>query len=91
MLAACGPRQPIVRTDVVEVEKPVYKPLDKRLTTAVAEPAPPPANCIDAKTQKPTVCNNDLLNAYDAMRAWGRLGWGKIKEILDLQPKEPTK
>jgi len=44
---------------VVEVPVPAYRPLDRTLTTPIAEPAPPPQNC--AFKGKPAWCALDAL------------------------------
>lgn len=85
LLAACG-RDPLVKSEVVYVDKEVFVPLDPTLTTVLPEPPPPAFKCKDARGA-PTVCNRDHANYTDAVRAWGRKGWNKVKEIKDLQPK----
>lgn len=80
------PKPGLVKTDTVEVEVPVQKRLPERLITVEPEPKKPPLNCRDASGRK-TVCHKDEANYIDAVRAWGRVLAGKIREIAGLQPK----
>lgn len=87
-LMACG--RELVRTETVEVEVPAVQPLDPVLTTVAAEPAPPPRHCRDA-SGRATVCNRHLVDAYEAVRAWGRGLADQVRKIAGLQPpKEPS-
>jgi hypothetical protein len=84
-LAACG-RDPLVKSEVVYVDKPVWKPLDPALTRDIPEPAAPAFKCKDARGAA-TVCNRDSVNYTEAVRTWGRKLQQKIKEIRELQPE----
>lgn len=73
-----------MRTETVEVEKLVYKPLEKRLTATEPKPARPPNNCVVDGV--PTLCNKELadwLLQYDA--ALTRIN-ARMFEIDGLQP-----
>lgn len=74
-LTACGTK-PAVRTQLVEVQVPVYVPVPDELT----EPEPEPVLPAD-----PT--NADLADYADALRAWGRAAYGKLRRIRGLQPQ----
>lgn len=84
MLAACG-RDPLVKTEIVYVDKEVWKPLDAELVKDIPEPAAPAFKCKDTRGQ-PTVCNRDHANYTEALRTWGRKMRQKLKEIRELQP-----
>ena len=61
MLTACGAaRQPLVRTEIVEVPVVRYAALPLALTEPLAKPAPPPQNCRD-RQGRPAVCALDGL------------------------------
>ena len=85
-LTSCS-RTPIVRTETVEVPVPVLVPLKPDLTAQVPEPAYPPRRCVDPVNGRATVCNGDVADYIDALRAWGRGGFSKLRAILELQPK----
>lgn len=89
-LTSCS-GQPIVRTETVEVPVPVLTPLDPDLTAQIPEPAPPPRACVDPVAKRATVCNPDLADYVDAVRAWGRSGYAKLARILELQPEPPAR
>jgi len=88
-LTACSGQRQIVRTETVEVKVPVYVPLPGALTALDAEPPPPPRRCTDPQAGLPTVCNKDAADYLEAVRAWGRAGWGRVADIGKLQPAEP--
>lgn len=76
-LTACGASNRVsVRTETVEVPTPVA--LDKRLTTAPAEPELLP----------PDALNRDLAAKEAELRAWGRRMVALLDEIAGLQPKD---
>lgn len=61
MLTACGAsRQPLVRTEIVEVPVTQYVPLSEALTDPLPYLAPPPRNC-RYRDGKPAVCALDGL------------------------------
>ena len=75
-LTACG--KTIVRTETVEVEKPVIVPVPSPLTETPPEPDLPPG----------AVTNDDLADLIDRLRMWGRDLAGKLKQIREL-PEKP--
>lgn len=76
-MTACGTGTRVTtRTETVEV--PTLVALDKRLTTAPAEPDLLPA---DAR-------NRDLAAKEGELRAWGRRMVALLDEIAGLQPKD---
>lgn len=76
-LTACGETvRTTTRTETVEVPTPVA--LDKRLTTAPAEPELLP----------PDARNRDLAAKEAELRAWGRRMVAMLNEIAGLQPKD---
>ena len=61
LLSACGAmRQPLVRTELVEVPVTQYAPLPAALTEPLPAPAMPPRNCF-YKNGTPAVCALDGL------------------------------
>lgn len=58
---------------------PVVQRIDPALTRVPAEPAPPARHCMEAG--KPTVCNGDLVDNFDAWRAWGRGLAARLRNI----------
>lgn len=76
-LPGCA-NKPVVRTETVTVKVPVQVALDKRLTEQEPEP----------KLAGNVVTNDDLTSYIDALKAWGRAGWGRVKKIAELQPKD---
>jgi len=76
-LTACGATRQIVKTETVEVKVPVYVPLPRAMTEEEAEPAVPAAG---ATTEA-------LVQYLEDVRAWGRRGWGKVREIRAVQPE----
>ena len=87
LIGCSATREPIVRTETVKVEVPVFVPLPDALTAPVAEPAAPPRDKIDPETGRPTISNEAAAEYLEALRAWGRLGWKKLEAILAKQPK----
>jgi len=73
----CASKEPLVRTETVEVKVPVYVRLDPKLTAVPAEPDLPAG----------PVTNDDIASLVDALRAWGRDMAGKLRKIEGLQPK----
>jgi hypothetical protein len=60
-LTACGAaRQPLIRTEIVELPVVTYAALPSALTEALAKPSAPPRNCRDQRGQ-PAVCAFDGL------------------------------
>lgn len=76
LLGACASREPLIRTETVEVKVPTYVALDKKLTAVPDEPDLPAG----------PVTNDDVASLVDALRAWGRDMAGKLREIEKLQP-----
>ena len=61
LLTACGAaRQPLVRTELIDVPTNHYIPLPASLTAPLPYPAPPVANCKDLQ-KRPAVCAEDGL------------------------------
>ncbi len=61
LLTACGAvRQPLVRTELIDVPTDHYIPLPVALTVPLPYPAPPAAKCRDAQ-KRPAVCAEDGL------------------------------
>lgn len=61
MLTACGAsRQPLVRTEIVEVPVTQYVPLSESLTAPLPILEPPPRNC-RYRDGRPAVCALDGL------------------------------
>lgn len=59
-LTACGARQPLVRTELIDVPVDRYIALPEALTAPLPYPAPPSANCSD-RQGRPAVCAEDGL------------------------------
>lgn len=72
--------KPIVRTQTVEVEKPVIVDVPAGMTTQEPEP----------QLQAGDVVNNDLTDYIDALKAWGRLAYCKLEKIANLGPGADT-
>lgn len=85
MLASCGQKRAIVRTETVTVYVPTYKALDPALTAVAPEPAPPPALCRFDGQNVP--CLEGVYDELEQLRAWGRGMAGKLHEIRGLQPQ----
>lgn len=75
-MTACGPTRQIVKPEIVEVQVPVYVPLRAELTALEPEPDVP----------APGADNEALTRYLEDVRAWGRRGWGKVREIGVVQP-----
>lgn len=77
LLGACASKEPLIRTETVEVKVPVLVRLDPKLTTVPPEPDLPAG----------PVTNDNVASLVDALRAWGRDMAGKLRRIEALQPK----
>ena len=75
-LTSCG--KAILRTETVDVEKPVIVPVPPTLTHVDPEPALPPGE----------LTNDDLADMIDRLRAWGRGLAGKLRQIQSLPAVE---
>lgn len=66
LLAACGAtKQPLIRTEIVEVPVIRYRPLPATLTESLPRPATPPRSC-KHRDGRPAVCALDgLLQIMD--------------------------
>lgn len=71
-----------MRTEVVEVQVPVAEKVDPSLTRVDPEPAPPGRHCLDGG--KPTLCNGDLVDYVEAVRAWGRGLAARLRNIAEV-------
>ena len=78
-LAGCGSAEPIIRTETVEVNVPVYVPLPVELTTPVAEPAPPARDGFDGEA---------LVDWVERLRAALREANAKLAGVRSKQPGE---
>jgi hypothetical protein len=74
-----------VRTETVEVTKPVVVALDPKLTRQEPKPKRPPAECRDDKG--PILCNDALVGWLRAYDAFADKLLGKLRAIEALQPK----
>jgi len=73
-LTACG--RAIVRTETVDVAKPVIVAPPPALTRVDPEPDLPPG----------PVSNDDVADLVDALRAWGRDMADRLRKIATLAP-----
>ncbi len=78
MLQGCASKEPLIRTETVEVKVPVLVRIDPKLTVREPEPDLPAG----------PVTNNDVATLIDALRAWGRGMAGKLEKIERLQPED---
>lgn len=78
MLTSCAAKE-IVRTETVTVEVPVVVGVREDLTRVPPEPQLPPGDLV----------NDDLAQAIEALRAWGRGMAKQLREIAGLAPAEP--
>lgn len=86
-LALAGCRHTPVTPETVFVDRVVETQvaLDPRLTTGTAAPAIPLFRCRDADGRR-SVCNEDMLDYLEALRAWGLNGQSALTKIRELQP-----
>lgn len=77
-LTSCASK-PIVRTETVEVERPVIVGVPAELTRTPPEPQLPVG----------AISNDDLADYVDALKAWGRGMVKQLQEIAGLAPTEP--
>lgn len=84
-LTGCNTGKVVTRTEMVEVPRRQYVDLPPELTADVPEPAKPsPACVVDGK---PTLCNKQLLDWIDALRAALGLSNDGRRVIRELQAK----
>lgn len=84
---ACSARPVAVRTETVEVEVPVVVKVDPGLTRVDPEPADPGRHC--SVNGRPTVCNGDLVEWAEAVRAWGRGLAARLWNIATTHGEQP--
>ena len=82
-LTGCKSGRLITRTEVVEVPRRQYVALPTELTADVPDPTKPAPECVDAG--KPVLCNRQLLDWIDALRAAFGLQNDARREIRELQ------
>ena len=82
-LTGCKSGRLITRTEVVEVPRRQYVALPTELTADVPDPTKPAPECVDAG--KPVLCNKQLLEWIDALRAAFGLQNDARREIRELQ------
>lgn len=82
----CASKAPILRTDTVEVQVPVFVALPESLTEIQPEPPAPMPACTDAETGEATLCNEQFVEWFESVRAWGRVMAGQLIEIRGRQP-----
>lgn len=82
-LTGCKSGRLITRTEVVEVPRRQYVALPTELTADVPEPAKPASECVESG--KPVLCNRQLLDWIDALRAAFGLQNDARREIRELQ------
>jgi hypothetical protein len=85
LLAACQGRIEYVR-EPVEVQVPLFVPIAEPLTLVEPEPRAPQYGCVDRG--EATLCNEQLVQWFEDVRAWGRRGWQRVEEIRRLQPEK---
>lgn len=78
-LTACA-NKPIVKTETVEVERPVIVDVPAELTRQEPEPRLPDGE----------LTNDDLADMIERLRAWGRLGWCRVEQVANLGPGADT-
>jgi hypothetical protein len=83
-LTSCSRNVRPAKVETITVQVPMLVPLDPRLLKQEPEPPNPPRACVDAG--RPTVCTKALPDYIDALRAWGRGGYEKLRRISGLQP-----
>jgi hypothetical protein len=72
--------EPIVRTETVEVDVPVFVALPEALTAPVAEPDAPSGG---------VMTNEDLVDWLEALRAALREANSKLAAVRSKQPESP--
>lgn len=82
-LTGCKSGRLVTRTEVVEVPRRQYVALPTELTADVPEPAKPAPECV--VDGKPVLCNRQLLDWIDALRAAFGLQNDARREIRELQ------
>ena len=87
-LIGCSGRVEVVR-ETVEVAVPVRVPLPAELLVIDPEPEPPELACLDRG--RPTLCNEDLAEWLEQLRAWGEAGWSRVRKVAELQPERPER
>lgn len=82
-LTGCNTGKVVTRTEMVEVPRRQYVDLPAELTADVPEPAKPAPECV--VDGKPVLCNRQLLDWIDALRAAFGLQNDARREIRELQ------
>lgn len=72
---------PVVRTETVQVDRPVIVAVPAELTRVAPEPVLPSG----------PITNDDLAALIDSLRAWGRGMAGQLRKIGGLVPSETAK
>lgn len=80
--------EPIVQTETVEVEVPVFVPLPDALTAPVAEPAAPVRATRDPAGRL-TINNDQSTDWLEQWKAALSEANDKLAQILSRQPKQP--
>lgn len=79
LLTGCSATtEPIIRTETVDVQVPVYVALPDALTAPAAEPAPPARDGFDGEA---------LVDWVERLRAALREANAKLAKIREAQPK----
>ena len=79
LLTGCSATtEPIIRTETVDVQVPVYVALPEALTAPVAEPAPPARDGFDGEA---------LVDWVERLRAALREANAKLAKIREAQPE----
>lgn len=84
-LTGCSGRSEVIR-ETVEKRVPVYVAMPEEVTADVPEPAAPELRCMDRG--RATLCNDDLAEWIEQLRAWGNGLRGQLAKVRDLQAKE---
>ena len=69
--------------ETVEKRVPVYVAMPEEVTADVPEPAEPSLNCVDRG--RATLCNEDLAEWIEQLRAWGAGLRGQLAKVRGLQ------
>lgn len=84
-LTACSPGRVVTRTEVVEVPRRQYVPMPAELTADVQAPAKPAPQCVESG--KPTLCNSQLMDWIDDLRAAIGISSDRLRAIRELQKR----
>lgn len=71
--------------ETVEVRVPVYVAMPDEVTADAPEPAEPALNCVDRG--RATLCNEDLAEWIEQLRAWAEGLRGQLAKVRDLQER----